>query len=144
MRQDSMRQAARLPGASPPPNIGVTLQNPVDMALRGMARSHARSGYAGGTWRASRLVRLRAATGVRTANGEPCSRNGVRLRDDRQRQNAGHDGGVPAARAAGLLEMVAQRPRGVFDGVPVNRAVGMGMRHNMDLRMPMQRRMVVA
>jgi hypothetical protein len=40
--------------------------------------------------------------------------------------------------------MIAQRTGAVFDGMLVNRAVGMNMRNDVALGVPVQRRMVVA
>jgi hypothetical protein len=40
--------------------------------------------------------------------------------------------------------MVVQRPRGLFNGMLMNRAVGMDMRDDVDFCVPVQRGMVVA
>jgi hypothetical protein len=107
-------------------------QNPNGMRLtpyaqqfRGVANSHARLRYAGGSWRSSRPVGLSVPVGTRRFDGEPGAGSNCNSTHGWCRQHANHDGHIPATGASRLLEVLIQRFVIVIDGVPMRSAIGM-------------------
>ena len=97
--------------------------------FRGVADRHARSGYAGGSWRSSWPIRLGAAIRFESLYRKLADQN----RFDRARagagQNADDDRHAPTRRT-GLAKMVVDRTAPILYGVPVHGAVSMDVSHD--------------
>ena len=107
---------------------------PYAQKFRGVAKGHARSRYAGGSWRSSWSVGLSVPVRRWRFDSEPCAASKGHHARSRCRQDANHNGHIPTTRAARLPDVLVQSAVVIIDGVPVSSAVGM---HVSDLVMMM-------
>ena len=98
---------------------------PYAQKFRGVANSHARLRYAGGSWRSSRSVGLSVPIGSGRLEGELGAGRNSNRAHGRCRQDANHNGHIPTTGAARLLDVLSQSVVVIIDGMPVSGAVGM-------------------
>src|SRR5438309_5430433 len=112
----------RSSGAKPADRIGKAWQDPTNRAFPWRGTRHAWLGYAGGSRRSPRPVGLSASVRGRHLDCEFAaygSGDGA-VRD--VGQDADHDGHVPAAGTAGLLDMIVESAVVVVHDMLMNRA----------------------
>ena len=121
---------------------------PYAQKFRGAAISHARSRYAGGSWRSARPVGLSVSIRRWRFDGQLCAGSKRNRASGRSGKDANHNGHVPATGAARLLDVLIQSAIIVVDGVAVSRAVGMNVgdlvRGGLLMRMTASKTVVIA
>src|SRR5262245_14805446 len=110
---------------------------PYAQKFRGVASSHARLRYAGGSWRSPRSVGLSVPIGSGGLDGELGAGCNSNRAHSRCRQDANHNGHIPTAGAARLLDVLGQSVIVVIDGMSVSSAVGMHVRNLVMVRLMM-------
>ena len=97
--------------------------------FRGVADRRARSGYAGGSWRASWPIRLGAAVLIQSLYRELADQNRFDRAHIGTGQNTDDDRHAPTRRT-GLAKMVVDATFPILHGVPVHGAVSMDVSHD--------------
>ena len=102
---------------------------PLANHFRGVADRHARSGYAGGSWRASGPIRLGAAIRFQSLYRQLADQNRFDRAHAGARHNSDDDRHAPTWRT-GLAKMIVDRDVPTVNGMPVHGSVRMNVSHN--------------
>ena len=106
---------------------------PLANHFRGVADRHARSGYAGGSWRTSWPIRLGAAMRFQSLYRKLANQNRFDRAHAGARHNSDDDRHAPTWRT-GLAKMIVDRDVPTVNGMPVHGSVRMNVSHELRFR----------